>query len=166
MRNLLAVALFSAACVRVEADLPPVCGDVSVSFPAAAAPMTALSVPMEQTFAFGSGLDLSPVAALRIDSGALQADSGDLSFVQAAQLSVVPPPGTSLPELTLLDWQAPASGTVTHIELSQASPDLTPYFGKDGLVLRVRATGALPAHGWSLLVSVCASGAVDKSWSF
>ena len=160
-------ALLSAACVQVQADLPPVCGSVSVDFPAVAAPTRALSVPVEQTFDLGGGIDLSPITDLRIDSGTVQAgDGSDLSFVQSLQIAVMPPPGSALPELPLLDWTAAAGAPVTRIDLPAASRDLHPYLGSQGLSLRLRATGSPPPYDWSLLVELCASGAVDETWSF
>ncbi|HUJ29243.1 MAG TPA: hypothetical protein VLW85_24655 [Myxococcales bacterium] len=161
-------AVLSTACVQVQADLPPVCGSVSVDFAGvAAAPTRTLSVPVEQTFELGQGMDLSPITDLKIETGTVQAGAGtDLSFVQALQIAVLPPAGSALPELALLDWTAPAGPPVTLIQMPAASPDLHPYLGAQGLSLRLRATGSPPQYDWSLLVDLCASGAVDKTWSF
>src|ERR1700730_15724044 len=152
--------VLAASCVRVQADIPPICKTVSLEFagpPAGSPPAT--QVQAEQTFPFGDGLKSSYLAQLQFAGGSVAAGSGtaDLSFLDSLGVSVAVPAGSSLGEVPLLAWQKAPSGTVARIDMPAQPANLTPYFGATGLSLRVSMTGTPPPAGFSLIVDLCAN---------
>jgi hypothetical protein len=169
MKILLASFLLASACVRLQADIPPICKTVSLEFPGVPAGATpAMKAQADQTFPFATGLKLSFLSQLRFAGGVVSPGNGaaDLSFLDSLTLSVAAPAGSSLPEVQLVAWNKPASGVAARIEIPPQPADLVPYFVAGGMSLRVSMSGSPPPAGFSLLVDVCASASVDQTIHF
>jgi hypothetical protein len=168
-RILLAAVLLSTACVKLDADLPPICGSTSVSVPGTGSltPLAAgLSVSVTQSFAFGAGTDMSYLTQVLLNGGSLTPGGGisDFSFVDTAQLTVLPPSGSSLQPVILLDWQK-GSSSAASIAIPAAAANLKDYFSDQGFQIQLTISGQPPAQAWGVNVDICASADVDETVS-
>jgi hypothetical protein len=169
LRLFLALALCSTACVKLKADLPPICGSTSVTVPGtgSVSPLIAGSkYTVTQSFQFGGGTDLSYLTSVVLSGGTLTPGGtvSDFSFIDEAQLVVMPPDGSSLKPVTLVDWQK-SSGTTASIAIPAETANLKDYFSDAGFSFQVTVTGTPPSADWGVNVDLCAQAAVDDTVS-
>ena len=107
------------------------------------------------TYDLGSDLDFitdnDVTVHLTLHRMEISSAATDLSTVESVSVEVVPPAGSGLPLVPLLEYQRPA-GAAAPIHVVQAAAsgdaDLGPYLTAGVLTLRASATGALPTSPW------------------
>lgn len=90
----------------------------------------------------------------------------DLGAIEGLEVSAVAPPGSGLPEPTLVAY-ARGSEQPDPTAITAASPsgdDLAPYLSGGQLTFRAAATGAAPAHAWTADVEGCFLLTVDVDY--
>ena len=105
---------------------------------------------------------------LRVLTGTLTVKGGvdDLSFIDAAQLTIDPPTGSTLTELKLIDYtKDPNAPTPGSIELTGSDhPDLYPYLSSGNITTTIHFAGTLPAQDWTADLTVCISASAKVQY--
>ena len=155
------LALSAAGCgtFYAEGEIPEVC----ITLPALTVPITAVS-GVSGTFTREVNFGLSnaiPDFVLKGSSGdrslrllrleltvpSGQAAGANLDWLDAAELRVVPPPGSSLPSRTLVQYaQGPSSLPITQVTVQPTGEtNLADYIGQDQLSLFMSGNVSFPA---------------------
>jgi hypothetical protein len=156
MRRILSAlsALLLSGCglLYAEVEIPK----IEVTLPQESFPGTAAGGSLSKDFTYDLGSDISVITdndvtvVLKLQSLSI-ASATDLYPVQSVSVVVVPPAGSLLPEVALVDYLRPTGAVSPVHDLQAASSsdaDLGPYLTAGTLTLRASASGALPASGW------------------
>jgi hypothetical protein len=123
---------------------------------------------------FSEFLDQGGAANLDLQSFRMVADPATLDGLDRLFIQVVPPPGSDLPVLTLVDYD-PATGAgagLVHIEngvitadLSAVQQDLMSYVEAGEFTMNIDAEGTLPTQSWPATVEVCTGFDADYDYA-
>lgn len=163
-RLALAALLLPAGCglLRAELELKTVCA----TLPDYAMPATPISGTFTTDLTYDLGADLDVLddpdfsSSLRLQRLELAVAPGsgavDLAGVEALSATVLPPAGSSLPEVVAAAYtrgDAPSATFLAATTLSDAN--LVPYLDAGKAQLHLEATGDMPTQPWTATVTAC-----------
>lgn len=147
-----ALALAACGMLWAEVEVP----SVELTLRQESFPATAAGASLTKDFTYDLGKDIDVITKndvtvhLKLQSLRIESTT-DLQSIQSVSIRVIPPAGSGLPEVALVEYTKPAgsSGAVHAIEAASATQaDLGPYLTAGALTLRASASGSLPTVDW------------------